>query len=131
MSVGQSSPRVLLGAADMLLSESRVGLEGRWPAAVTVLLRQALERSLMVLWRSKAPAMEQQPYRVQLLSLRRFIDRDLAASVDHAWHSLSHACHQGGYDLPPTAAELANWFDTVEALTRTVERSTAATARPS
>jgi hypothetical protein len=127
VSVAQSSPRVLLGAADLLLSESRVGLEGRWPAAVTVLLRQSLERSLTALWRSKAPAMEQQPYRVQLLSLRRFIDRDLAASADHAWHALSRACHEGGYDLPPTATELANWYETVEALTRSVERATAAT----
>jgi hypothetical protein len=110
----------------MMLTESRTGLEGRWPAAVTVLLRQALERSLTALWRAKAPPMEQLSHRVQLLSLRRFIDRDLAASVDHTWYALSRACHQGGYDLPPTATELANWYETVEALARSVERATGA-----
>jgi hypothetical protein len=126
MTLRTADPHMLLGAADLLLSESRKGLEGRWPSAVTVLLRQALERSLETLWRDKAPAMEQISYRVQLLSLRRYIDREMAGRVDHVWHVLSAATHQRAYDLPPAAVELANWYDVVAAFTRAVERATGA-----
>lgn len=107
-------PKTLLGAADTLLSEPMAGLEGRWPSAVTVLLRQALERAMFQLWMSRAPGMQDTSHRAQLLCLRRFIDPRLAAQVDHTWHALSAACHQRAYNLPPTAGELARWYETVE-----------------
>ena len=107
-------PRTLLGAADTLLTQSMTGLEGRWPSAVTVLLRQALERAMFQLWMSKAPGMQETSNRAQLLCLRPFVDPRLAAQVDHTWHALSAACHQRAYNLPPTAGELARWFETVE-----------------
>lgn len=117
------APKQLLSAADVLLTEPPRGLEGRWPSAVTILLRQALERSMFQLWMARSPGMQDAPYRAQLLCLRRFIDRDLAARVDHTWHALSAACHQRAYDLPPTAVELAGWYETAEELTRAVARA--------
>jgi len=120
------SPRQLLSAADELLTESRVDLAGRWPSAVTILCRQALERAMLSLWLARAPGMQDASYRAQLLCLRRFIDRDLAARVDHTWSALSASCHQRAYDLPPTAVELARWYSTVEELVRAAGKATAA-----
>jgi hypothetical protein len=116
------APKQLLSAADALLTEPPADLEGRWPTAVAVLLRQALERSMVQLWVARAPGLQDAPYRAQLLCLRRFVDRDVAALADHTWHELSTACHQRAYDLPPTAGELARWFEAVEELVTTAGR---------
>jgi hypothetical protein len=116
------APKQLLSAADVLLTDPPSGLEGRWPSAVTILLRQALERAMLQLWLAKAPGLQDASYRAQLLCLRRYVDQNLAARADHTWHALSAACHQRAYDLPPTAGELAGWYETVEELTRAVAR---------
>ena len=117
-------PKTLLSHADVLLTEPPAALAGRWPSAVTVLLRQALERSLAQLWQAKAPALADAPYRSQLLLLGRYIDRSIAERAAHTWYELSAACHQRAYDLPPTAVELARWYESVEALVREVSRLT-------
>jgi hypothetical protein len=117
------SPTELLRAADDLLSAPRPVSTGWWPKAVALLLRQALERSMESLWLVKGPAVASAPARAQLLCLRSFIDRRLAERADSTWSQLSRACHDHPYELPPTAAELARWFETTEAVVREVGRA--------
>jgi hypothetical protein len=117
------SPTELLAAADELLSAPRPASAGWWPKAVALLLRQALERSMESLWLVKGPAMTRASARAQLLCLRSFIDRRLAQRADATWAALSRACHDHPYELPPTAAELAGWFETTEAVVRDIARA--------
>jgi hypothetical protein len=127
--VGPSS-RQLLSAADDLLSEPSAAWSGRWPRAVALLTRQALERSMEELWAARAPAAMGASARAQLLCLRVFVDQDLARRAAWTWSALSRACHHS-YDLPPTAGELADWLATVDELTRAVGgRATPATGVP-
>src|SRR5947208_2890763 len=49
--------RTLLSSADELLSTASDAWAGRWPRAVALLTRQALERSMDELWAVKAPTM--------------------------------------------------------------------------
>ena len=114
--VGPSS-RELLSAADDLLSEPSLAWAGRWPRAVALLTRQALERSMEELWSVKAPAAMSASARAQLLCLRVYLDGDLARRVAWTWSALSRACHHS-YELPPTAGELGDWFNTVDELSR-------------
>lgn len=121
-------PRTLLSHADVLMTEPPAALAGRWPSVVTVLLRQALERCLAQLWIAKEKALVDAPYRAQLLMLPRYIDRETAQQAAVTWFALSAACHQRAYDLPPTAVELARWYEGTEALVREVTRVLAASA---
>ena len=117
------SPTELLATADELLSAPRPASVGWWPKAVALLLRQALERSMESLWLVKAPPLARASHRAQLLCLRSFIHRPLALRADSTWSQLSRACHDHPYELPPTAAELAGWFETTEAVVREVGRA--------
>ena len=40
----------------------------------------------------------------------------LARQIAYVWAALSEACHYHAYELAPTAAELAGWFQSVEEL---------------
>ena len=120
--VGPTSQQ-LLSAADDLLSEPSVAWSGRWPRAVALLTRQALERSMEELWAVRAPAAMGASARAQLLCLGHFVERDLARRAAWTWSALSRACHHS-YDLPPTAGELADWINTVDELTRAVAART-------
>jgi hypothetical protein len=82
------------------------------------------DQSFEALWRAKAPEMEGADYRAQLLVLPRFISRSVAESASTTWSELSAACHQRSYSLPPTAGELAGWYESVDALVREVARAT-------
>jgi hypothetical protein len=117
------SPTELLAAADELLSAPRSVSAGWWPKAVALLIRQALERSMESLWLAKAPGVAMASKRAQLLCLRSFVDRRLALQANAAWAALSRACHDHAYELPPTAGELARWFETTEALVREIRRA--------
>ena len=117
------SPTELLEAADDLLSAPRTASAGWWPKAVALLTRQALERSMESLWQAKAPAVAATSKRAQLLCLRSYIDRRLALRAHVTWTALSRACHDHPYELPPTAAELARWFEATESLVREVRRA--------
>ena len=110
------TPAELLSAADDLLSEATDATAGRWPRAVAILCRQALEGSLHDFWRAKAPGLEAASERAQFLCFRTHVAPDLAARVEHAWTALSRACHHHGYELPPTASELAGWLEVVDGL---------------
>lgn len=118
------APKTLLIHADVLLTDPPASLAGRWPGMVTVLLRQALERALAQLWVQRAAELVDAPFRSQLLCLSRFIDRDIASTAANTWYELSAACHQRAYDLPPTAGELARWYDATEALVREIAKAT-------
>lgn len=83
----------------------------------------ALERAMESLWLAKAPAVASAPARAPLLCLRSFIDRRLALRADATWAALSRACHDHPYELPPTAAELAGWFETTEELVRAARQA--------
>ena len=120
------TPRELLSAADDLLAAPPPDLSGRWPLAVAILCRQALEAAMEQVYLLRAPGLNHATFRAQLLCLRQFVDRELAARVDHTWSELSNACHQHAYELPPTAGELARWFDTVEELVRATAEPAAA-----
>ncbi len=116
------SPSELLRAADYLLSEASDASVGRWPRAVAILCRQALEGSLYDFWRVKAPGVEGASERAQLLCVRTYVSAGLAARAEHTWTCLSRACHQHTYELAPTASELAGWLENVDALDREVRR---------
>jgi len=116
------TPKELLAAADDLLSEASEAMTGRWPRAVAVLCRQALEGSLHDFWRAKAPGVEAASERAQLLCVRSYVAQDLAASTEHAWTALSRACHYHAYELSPAAGELAGWLETVDELDRAVRK---------
>lgn len=119
--VGMTS-RQLLEAADTLLSEPSAAWEGRWPRAVALLTRQALERAMEELFAVKSPPLMRASFRAQLLALRIWLPTELAGRVAYAWAALTRATHHHAYELPPTAAELGAWLETTDELSRTVAK---------
>ncbi len=116
------SPKQLLGAADELERNHPPELAGRWPMAVALLCRQALEISLVDLWAAQAPGVDDATMRAQLLCLPDYLgDAGLATRAAVTWYALSNACHHHAYELPPTSSELDRWFDTVEAVVRRID----------
>jgi hypothetical protein len=110
------APRELLEAADDLLVRPPNPMVGRWPRAVALLTRQAIEGSLFALWRAIHPGVEAAPMRAQLLVLRHEVTPNLAAEAEYAWSALSRACHHHPYELVPTAEELGQWFEAADNL---------------
>jgi hypothetical protein len=115
------TPRELLSLTDDLLSAPPPGLEGRWPVAAALLLRQSLEGSIHELWRAVAPGVEQASETTQLLCLGTQIEARLARRVGFTWSALSRASHHHAYELAPTAVELGAWFETVDELRLAVD----------
>jgi len=112
--------RQLLEAADTLLSEPSAAWEGRWPRAVALLIRQALERAMEELFADTSPPLMRAAFRAQLLALRIWLPSELAGRVAYAWVALTRATHHHAYELPPTAIELAGWLETTDELSRRV-----------
>ncbi len=112
--------RTLLTFADDLLSTPSDAWAGRWPRAVALLTRQALERSMDELWAAKSPPMLGATTRAKLLCLRHWIQPEVAGRAAYTWSALSEACHQHAYDLAPTSSELAGWIESVDELQRTI-----------
>jgi hypothetical protein len=107
----------LLAQARELLAHAGDATAGRWPRAVALLGRQALEVAVDERCAELDPGLGAcTSARAQLLCLREAVDADLARAAAHAWSALSRACHVHAYELPPTAEELAAWLDTVERL---------------
>jgi hypothetical protein len=107
-----------LETARRLLERPDARTAGLWPRAAAFLTRQALEQALDER-RVQAPALSQVPTSAQLICLREYLDDPaLAADLRHAWSALSTACHHHPYEMPPTAAELRQWIDTVSAFVR-------------
>lgn len=124
------APRELLVAADELLARPPDLMAGRWPRAVALLTRQAIEGSLFDLWRTIHPGVEAAPMRAQLLVLRNEVTPNLAAEAEYAWAALSRACHHHPYELVPTAEELGQWLQAADGLDREVRRRLTARGRP-
>lgn len=117
----------LVAASRDLLAEPAALAGPAWSRAVALLARQALESALADHWARRAPGMEACNATAQLVALRFYVDDPQVAHAAHqAWCSLSEACHHHGYDLAPTAAELATWLDTVAMVVDRLAR-----ARPS
>jgi hypothetical protein len=122
--------KALLAHAYVVLEDPPRVLEGRWPRAVALLARQALETSLTDLWHKRGVKMGWATERAQLLCVRPVLgDARLAADATLAWNSLSRACHAHPYDLPPTAVELGGWLEAVDQLRRAVDAIPAVAAR--
>lgn len=117
--VGQDA-RTLLSFADELLSTPSEAWASRWPRAVALLTRQALERSMDELWAVKAPPMLGASARAKLLCLRSWVAPELAGRASYTWSALSQACHQHAYELAPTASELDGWLKTADEFERTI-----------
>jgi len=111
-----SAQTLLRAARDILARPDRVSA-GVWPRAATHLCRQALELGLAAFWSKRVPGVETLPLRAQLLCLPCcFDDPQLSRTISYTWAALSNACHHHVYELAPTAAEIAGWIDTVEAM---------------
>jgi hypothetical protein len=109
--------RQLVSVARDLIQRADPATAGIWPRAGALLARQALETALDDYWRQHAPGLERCSMHAQLLCLPQYLRdnaNDLAERTAYAWIRLSRACHQHAYELPPTAAELAGWIDTVD-----------------
>jgi hypothetical protein len=112
----------LLVHAYGVLEDPPTALTGRWPRAVALLGRQALETSLADLWAKRDVKIGWASERSQLLCLPQVLgNRRLAEDTTLAWNGLSEACHQHAYNLPPTAGELAGWLEIVDDLRRAVD----------
>ena len=111
-----------MNAATQLLTDARELLEdpweptaGRWPRAVALLARQALETHVDTLLEQHASGLSQASTRVKLLCLRDVLDTATAREISLTWVSLSQACHHHPYDRPPTAGELRHDLTAVQA----------------
>ncbi len=114
--------RQLLAHAYGLIEDPPAVFAARWPRAVALLARQALEAALAELWTKRGVKIGWASERAQLLCLPHVIgDHELSADTVVAWNGLSEASHQHPYALPPTAGDLAGWLDTVDALRRAVD----------
>ncbi len=114
-------PGSLLGMADRLLRRADPATAGLWPRASAILALQALEASLLRLWKSRTLDLRGCSMRTQLICLRSYLeDASLAARAGHAWSALSRACHHHPYELAPTSTELESWFSVVSELIKTV-----------
>lgn len=108
----------LLDLARELCAEPPADLEGRWPRAVALLTRQALEVTLDDFWAERAPAVgSSRAWRPKLLCLDGYLDdHDLGRDVYQTWATLSRACHVHAYELDPTIDELRGWMADVAEL---------------
>ena len=114
--------RQLLEHAYSVLDDPPPVLAGRWPRAVALLARQALEATVDDFWLAREVKIGWASERAKLLSLPVALgNRRLAAEASLAWSGLSRATHQHPYDLSPTASELAAWLNTVDELRRVVD----------
>jgi hypothetical protein len=112
----------LLVHAFAVLDDPAPVLSGRWPRAVALLGRQALETTLDDFWKARDVKVGRASERAKLLCLPVALgNRRLAAEASLAWAGLSRATHQHPYDLAPTAGELAGWLETVDQLRRAVD----------
>lgn len=115
-------PEALLAAASELLAAPVPAMSGRWPRAVALLTRQAIEGTLSDLWRGLRPGVERVTMRAQLLVLRHTIGPQLASRAEYAWAATSRACHQHPFELLPTSQELAAWLEIARDLDADVRR---------
>lgn len=111
----------LLRAAQALLDEPVDDTATTWPSGAAVLIRQAIEDTLDVFWARRAPPMQRATMKEQWLALPAYLGRDpVVGRAEYAWATLSEACHQRGYDVGLTEAELRELHATAVALAKRV-----------
>lgn len=122
MTGADRDPRGLLEMAGRLLGRAEPATAGLWPRASALLGLQALEASLLRLWKRRALDLHVCTMRTQLICLRTYLeDAALAARAGHAWSALSRACHHHPYELAPTSTELGSWLSVVGELVERVD----------
>lgn len=109
--VTAENPHDLIAVARDLIRAEDPATAGLWPRAAAFLGRQGIEVAMTSLWTLRAPGLERESVRCQLLCLGPLLgDSELSGRVSAAWYGLSRACHHRVYALPPTAGELAGWL---------------------
>ena len=111
----------ILDIAGEWLESAVPGTRGLWPRAAAFLMRMSLESAIDEFWAAKVPALRECSMRAQLLCLREYTDRHVAARADAVWSALSNACHYHHYELVPTAAELRDWHAEVSHIVKTIK----------
>jgi len=97
----------VLDEAERQLDEFDPHTSGAWPHAAAALIRQCLESTLNVFWRTRAPGMLEANWRDKWVCLPAFLgDKPETREADFAWSALSNACHHRAYDVGLTQAEL-------------------------
>ena len=119
---GGETARTVISDARVLLDHHIGATEFVWPRAAAVLGRQAIELSLDVLWRARAPGLQECSARAQLICLPTLLEPELAGSVDYVYSALSNACHHHPYELSPARSELISWLAICEQLATAVDR---------
>ena len=116
----------VLDEAQRELDEFDPATSGAWPHAAAVLIRQSLESTLNVFWRTRVPKMEDTSWRDRWVCLPAYLgDRPEARAADFAWTALSEACHHRAYDVGLTQDELRSHLETARAFLATVGRALA------
>lgn len=111
----------LLRAAQALLDDPVADTATTWPSGAAVLIRQAIEQTLDVYWARRVPGMQDASMKEQWLALPAYLGRDpVVGQAEYAWAALSEACHQRGYDVGLTEAELQELLATAVALAKRV-----------
>lgn len=113
----------MLDICDEWLGSTVPGTRGVWPRAVAFLMRMALESAIDEFWAARVPALRDCSMRAQLLCMREYTDRRIAARADAVWGALSNACHYHHYELVPTAAELRAWHAEVSDIVKATARA--------
>jgi hypothetical protein len=114
-STAVSAAADVLAMARQLLKRCSSDTVGLWARSAALLGRQALEMSIDDYWAARNIPLTSCPTLQQLICLREYVhDSQLAGRVHHAWNALSRACHHHPYELPPSAAELDGWLQSVE-----------------
>lgn len=117
--------RASIAEAHAILDRTDVTISGRWPRAAAALCRTSIEQAVRTLWKGPNACLLECNGKVQMLCLPEYLTddrRDLALRTHLAWKSLSNALHvDAGYELAPTAGELASWCHLAEELILAVE----------
>lgn len=123
MTVSAPSTEMLLAEVRRLVDVVTPESNGVWARSAALLARQAFEAAVRAKLESYADAIEDAPFRAQLLCLQGVMaDSDLAREAHYLWAALSCATHHCGYELAPTSGELLEWLAAVERIVTLLER---------
>ena len=103
------SAEELLAHARRLSTTDVADLGATANRAAALLGRSALEEAIWSLF----PSLRDVSGRAMLITLNSVLAGDVARRATLAWGRLSAASHHHVYEMPPTAAEMANLLDTV------------------
>ena len=106
----------MLDEAERQLDEFDPHTSGAWPHAAAALIRQCLESTLDVFWRTTRPGCWTTTARQVGLPARLPRRQARGARADFAWSALSNACHHRAYDVGLTQDELRAHLATARAL---------------